>query len=483
MKRWILVVDEYEGIRKNAVNMLSGYISGLLSYVLPVRNVYSLTDTERNEYDIIAVGRCATHPILEDLEKSGLLELPNHAEGYSVYVGKTDGDRQMIAIAGVDDQGVLYGCMQFINEYCGDVLYRGADIWMTDCFKYPLEKALPEWKSSSYPEIKTRAIWTWGFVIYNYRAFFENMARLRLNEIVIWNDFIPFNAKDIVNYAHGFGIKVIWGFAWGWTTRCEQILEALSDESALQSIKNNVLETYKKQYADTYSDGIYFQSFTELSTDNVNGICVAETVTQLVNDIAGELLSENPELHIQFGLHASSVKTHLDVLKNVDKRIHIVWEDCGSFPYDYSPDRIYDFDQTYALTDELLSLRGEEERFGAVFKGMLKLDWTSFEHHDGGYILGERTRSFIDERQIQKDKIWKTIRGSWLKNAEYLRKTVLLVASKGKDSILQALVEDSMFENKITLPVAIYAETLWSPHSTIETILEKASKNPFTENI
>ena len=72
------------------------------------------------------------------------------------------------------------------------------------------------------------------------------------------------------------------------------------------------------------------------------------------------------------------------------------------------------------------------------------------------------------------------MRGGWLKNAKYMQKTVALMAEKGKDVLVQALVEDAMFENKITLPVAIYAQTLWSPNAPIEEIMEKASKNPFT---
>ena len=483
-KRWILLVDEYTGIQKNAVNMLSGYISGLISYVLPVKKLENVTDEELKEYNVIAVGCCETHPILAAYEKRGLLTLPKHSEGYAVYVGMTgvDEETQTVAIAGVDDRGVLYGCMQFINEYCGDVLYNKADLWSGKCFENPFEKALPEWRISTYPAIKTRAIWTWGYVIYDYKAFFDNMARLRLNEVVIWNDYVPFNAKEVVAYAHGLGIKVIWGFAWGWTTKCAQIMEELCTDTGLKALKESVLGIYETQYAQTDCDGIYFQSFTEMNTDNVNGKCVAEIVTDLVNDVAGELLRRYPTLHIQFGLHATSVKTHLDILKNVDKRIHIVWEDCGAFPYHYYPSEVEDFDETYAFTEKLLLLRGEEERFGAVLKGTLKLDWTAFEHHRGSYILGERTGAFIRERQIKKDKIWKIIRGSWLKNAEYLRKMVALMANKGKEPIVQMLVEDAMLENKITLPVAIYAQTLWEQTLSIEEIMEKASKSPFTDH-
>ena len=483
MNRWILAIESYEGVQKNAVNMLSGYLSGLLSYTMPVRYAQTLSAQELEEYNVIAVGRCEKHPILLTYEKQRLLTLPKEEEGYAIYVGDTQEDeKQTIAIAGVDEKGVLYGCMQFIGEYCGNTLYKKGDLWKTNFFDFPLERTLPKWSVSTYPAVKTRAIWTWGYVMYDYKSFFDNMARLRLNEIVIWNDYVPFNAKDVVAYAHALGIKVIWGFAWGWTTNCAQIMEELCTKNGLQKLKENVLNTYKQQYADTNGDGIYFQSFTEMNADNVNGQCVAEIVTDLVNDIAGALLTEYPTLHIQFGLHATSVKTHLDVLKKVDKRVHIIWEDCGAFPYHYYPDEIDDFAETYAFTEKLLSLRGKEEKFGAVLKGMLKLDWGAFEHHKGSFILGERDKSFIAERQIKKNKIWKLIRGDWLKNAELLRKTIVLTTQNCDNPILQALVEDSMFENKITLPVAIYAQILWSPTIAMEDILEIVSKNPFVEN-
>lgn len=483
-KRWLLVVDNYDGIRKNAVNMLSGFVSGLISYVLPVRYACDITEKEINENNIIAVGSCKTHPILSAYEKKGLLSVPNEEEGYSIFVGKTPNaeEGQTIAIAGADEKGVLYGCMQFIGEYCGDILYKDGYICGANFFENPLERELNTWKVNVVPAVKTRALWTWGYVIYDYKAFFDNMARLRLNEVVIWNDCVPFNAQDVVEYAHALGIKVIWGFAWGWATKCAQAVERLCSEEGLKKLKENVLATYEAQYAKTGGDGIYFQSFTELNADNVNGKCIAEIVTELVNDIAGELLNRYPNLHIQFGLHATSVKTHLNILQNVDKRIYIVWEDCGAFPYNYFTDKTEDFKETYAFTERLLSLRGTEEKCGAVLKGMLNLDWGSFQHHTGRYVLGERTRSFIRERQIKKDKIWKIVRGGWLKNAEYVRKTVALIAKQENAPIVEALVEDAMFENHVALPVAIYAQTLWTPNAPIEEIIEKASKNPFVDN-
>ena len=51
-KRWILVIDGYEGVRKNAINMFNGYIAGLVSYVLPIKMVSELTEDDIKENNI-----------------------------------------------------------------------------------------------------------------------------------------------------------------------------------------------------------------------------------------------------------------------------------------------------------------------------------------------------------------------------------------------------------------------------------------------
>lgn len=477
--RWIVLIDKYDGITKNAINMLVGTLSGYLNYVLPVKFINDVTDEELTDSKIIAVGTSENHRLISLCEDRKLLATPKKDEGYSVFVGESilNPELQMIAVSGSDEKGILYGCMDFCNKYCGDILYREKDIWGNEIFTEPFEHKINTWQISLAPAIKRRAIWTWGHVIYDYRRFLDNMARLKLNEIVIWNDCAPLNANDVVKYAHSLGIKVIFGFTWGWGASCADILEDYN-EKELSKLKAKVIRTYEEEYRDLDCDGIYFQSFTELDTDNINGKYIAELVTELVNDISGALLQKYPELHIQFGLHATSVKNRLDAISKVDKRVHIVWEDCGSFPYSYWAENVSNFEDTYSLTQKLLTLRGKEDNFGAVFKGMLKLDWNLFEHFESSYILGERTNDYISRRQIEKNRIWKILQADWLKNADLLRKTVELIAGNSEEAIIEALVEDSMFENKIMLPVAVYAETLWNPSLDTDSIIAQVSKYP-----
>ncbi len=480
-KRWMLVTDNYNGITKRAADMLYAEISSLVNYVLSAKLLTEITEAEANEYNLIVVGEATGNDIFEKLMTRESLNIPTFAESYGIYVGEAfTPESQIIAIAGRDSRGVLYGCMDFCNKYLGNVLHRNGDLWDEDFFKFPFARKLNPFKSSSSPSIKTRAIWTWGHVIYDYKNFFLNMARLRLNEVVIWNDYLPLNARDVVEYAHSLGIKLIWGFAWGWGTDCADILHNL-DQNSLKKLKADVIETYKNEYAYTDCDGIYFQSFTELHTDMVDEKCIAEVVVDLVNEISAELFNISPDLHIQFGLHATSVKNHTDIISRVDKRIHIVWEDCGAFPFNYYPDAVDDFDTTAELTSKLTKLRGENERFGAVFKGMLKLDWTRFKHFTSSYILGERTNVFTQERLISKNKIWKKIQSDWLKNAEYVRKITELIASGGDEVILQALIEDALFERKIMFPAALYAEILWSPNRPINDMIAEVAGYPCVE--
>lgn len=69
------------------------------------------------------------------------------------------------------------------------------------CVKLPDEiflNKLPDYYNASAPKVKTRSIFTWGNPINDDRAYIDNMARLRLNQLIIWNDYAPINAKDVV---------------------------------------------------------------------------------------------------------------------------------------------------------------------------------------------------------------------------------------------------------------------------------------------
>ena len=469
MSRWIVAYDNYDCAEKAGVNFIYREISSRVGYVLPVKFFLALTEKDKTENSIVFV--CTSDKNADTARFfADLQPVPDKDEGYSISVGKSafSADRQMIVIAGKDDRGALYGCVDLVKEYIG----ARVDI--------DFDSTLPEWKKRAFPKIKTRAVWTWGHVIYDYRGFFENMAKLKMNEIVIWNDVAPLNADEVVGYAHSLGIKVIWGFAWGWTTKCREAIENL-DNASLLSLKKQIISTYENEYASINGDGIYFQSFTELGSEIVDGKCVAEIVTELVNDVSGTLLKKYPSLEIQFGLHATSVAERLDIIKKVDSRVRIVWEDQGAFPFSYDAEKVENYEKTLDFVKKTAVLRGVNERFGAVIKGMLNLDWTTFEHFASPFLLGEKSADFIARRADEKREKWRAATLSWQKNAEYARRMIDEISTLDSDAVIEALIEDAMLEHEICFPAALLSEILWSPDENIDLLIEKARKNPFVK--
>ena len=84
---------------------------------------------------------------------------------------------------------------------------------------------------------------------------------------------------------------------------------------------------------------------------------------------------------------------------------------------------------------------------------------------------------------MKKSRIWKTLQADWLKNAECVRKMIEWIAaqdkaSEGKASIIEALVEDGVFEQEIMLPVALYAQMLWTPDVPAAELIGQVAKYP-----
>ena len=118
-KSFALVLDRYEGITKKAADMLAGTISTYLGYeVLPVLTYDKMPESMLSERTVIAMGNAA-HPIISKCITNGLISVPKKAEGYSVYVGENPlaEDSEIVLLAGNDENGVLYACADFCNNY------------------------------------------------------------------------------------------------------------------------------------------------------------------------------------------------------------------------------------------------------------------------------------------------------------------------------------------------------------------------------
>ncbi len=448
MKKWYII----HGDNLEAAKAVFAAVS--LYAVASCMHIRELTDEIQSGGSLIYVG------------VKGIIDVPK--DGYRIKVFKNESNNETVVLDGDGYANTLYAAMDFENKYLvkaidankHDIPYFFRDIFNT--------ADLPEYDESFVPYIKERALWSWGYVIYNYRGYIDNMLRLKLNTLIIWNDFPPQNAAEIVEYAHKKGVKIIWGFAWGWSTVCDD-----TDISDLGKMTEDIVSAYETDYANLDGDGIYFQTFTETANETIGGKIIADAAVTLVNNTAEKILDKHPNLTIQFGLHATSVKDKLEFIAKVDKRITILWEDCGTFPYTYIPKVNGDFEETNAFTQKIKNLR--KGGFGVLFKGMSVLDWGTFKHQPGPYIMGEHSKKLIADKLAEKKKYWKYLQAYWLSNAKYVKK---IVEGLDENTLAAALVEDGVFEENVWFPVALYAEILWNPNRDIETIATETALIP-----
>ena len=472
--RWKILCGCYEGAEKIAVDLIYAAVSKYTEYVLVCEEATKIGLDELKDINPIFIGTVKSNEYIKRLAEDGTIVLPSNEEGYLIEVTESafNPEKQMIVISGTDANGVMYGAIDFESRYLAENALFTHELEQD--FKKYFRITMPEYHRVSAPDIKNRAIWTWGHVIYDYRGFIDNMMKLKLNMIVIWNDHVPLNARDVVEYAHARGIRVIFGYSWGWGVDVD-----ISSRSSIEKWSEMALESYEKNYRDLGGDGIYFQSFTETQDEQKDGVIIAGAVRDWVNIIGGKILSVYPDLEIQFGLHATSVRNKLEFIKEVDERISIIWEDCGAFPYHYVPKMLDGFQETKDFSSRIATLRGNTDRFGVVLKGLICLDWLNFEHQKGRFVMGVSDETKIKSRTGEKTRYWRYVQAYWLQNSKYVMEILRLFKDeRGKDITVQALVEDGMLESRLWFPVALYAEMLWNCSADPAELMCSVALNP-----
>ena len=464
----IVFGDNNTEIQKRSIEKLSKTIHDAIGVYPPCEKYSDKTTSEENCINIYLGTKANNAYILKNSKSS--LTIP---ESYYIKV-----DLTAVIIEGYDDAGALYGVIDFYNKYMVKYNYYGPDETAKNFLT--TRQKMAEFEYLSAPSIKERGLWTWGHVIYDYKGYLDNMMQLKFNSVIIWNDYVPLNAKEIVEYAHARNIKVIWGFSWLWDTSCK-ILDMVNTKEKSQE-SQEIFEKYEREYAGLNADGIYFQTFTELKEETANGVLIADAATKFVNETARLFFSKYPNLRLQFGLHATSVKNRLEFIKNVDNRIEIIWEDCGSMPYSYYPQNVSNFEETKRFTEDIALLRGENDKFGVVTKGLTYLNWQTFKHQVGSQIIGESDKNFIIDRYNKKIPFLKYIQAYWITSADNVYEIIKTIKDKKRgNASVYALVEDGIFDANIYYPVALYSEMLWDANSDIKTLQNQVALRDYVK--
>ena len=407
---WKVVYGSAEGPEGRALQVLSEAAAPMLrdrntstSYVLAMEKAGGPYVEKKHR---ILIGQPKSHPELR-------AALGGTAVPKGGYVVKTFTDRgtNVIAIAGDGPREVLWGAFEFADVVKPDLTASSVE-WCNMAYEdvfFRLAK-LPDFTYATAPETPVRSLFTWGHVIDDYRLSFREFARARLNRVILWNEFPPVNAADVVREAHDWGLDVFWGFAWGWSTDC-----SCADLSRTAEISDAVFREWETVWGRLPGDGIYFQSFTEVWSETIGGKSVAECVVDLVNATARRIRAKRPGLPIVFGLHAASVKQRVEVIERTDRDVDILWENWGGLPIEPVERKMAAGRDLIVPTDAeplVKRILKSERRVGLVWKALLQ-DWTCWAHQSGPYMLGcagqrlaERDRRVVDGYRESFDSGW-----------------------------------------------------------------------------
>lgn len=447
---WKIIYSSYTGIAKGALRLLSKEIS---KYVVREEGIYRLYVLPCEKEGCEVSKNAFILGLYQDSEliRSLVDESEIKEGGFLVKVIENPADPmgRLVILTARDEKELLYSVVSFIDDYLpGNGAPRNGCIFMPD---RAFEERLKLYSYTAAPEHPVRSIFTWGHSINDYRAYLDNMVRMGYNELILWNDYVPVNIDEVIDYAHSYGISIILGYTWGW--KSFRKAEKLEDEQ-IEALKVSIVKEFEECYAPINCDGIYFQSFTERNTEYIGDKLVARVVTDMVNEITEKLLEIKPGMRIIFGLHATSVVNRLDEIARVDERVEILWEDCGDFPYDYES-RIWNqekYDESFDFTKKLLELRGGKG-VGIVFKGVMMMDWSKFVYQRGPYVLGESAKSLIEHDKRIREAAWRRYSAEWMQFGEAAGRMMKFINDNELTPTTMCLA--GTFDGGAWLPVAV----------------------------
>ena len=415
------------------------------------------------EKNAVVIGTADENPLLPRFIRKD--EIPAHGFRVRTVDNPEHPGKQLILIAGSGAREVLYGVITFLDDLIPSSLHEGGDgiLDAADLFQQPF----PPIDFADAPQTLVRSVFSWGHTVGHYRDHFRNFARMKINRVYLWNEYPPVNAAEVVEEAHRWGIEVVWGFAWGWSTTCYR-----SDLSDLEKLSDNIVKEWREVWSNLPGDGIYFQSFTEVWKDRIEGKSLADSVTELVNRTADRILTEWPELKIVYGLHATSVRNRLDAIAGTDPRLEILWEDCGGFPYKYNIPE--DAEKDDAFTRAMFALKHD---MGLVFKCQLMQKWSEFVHQAGPYVEGLNGPETVRHDLAVTTPMWRAYDALWLRKGRRAYELAQLIHSEGGAQIEMNIA--AQLNGPVRLPSALTAELFWSTAASYEDILGKVVRRSY----
>ena len=465
-REWKCVYSSVEGPQGKALKILTETVTKhtMRDHQTTTPHVFAMekdgTSIERPKKHRIVVGMTSENTTLAKYLKSG--DVPKG--GYLIRTVSENGSHSIL-IAGDTPEAVLWGMFDFADvalheiamKGLGDKLPVGRQVRLEHVFSI---RNMPEYERRCEPENEVRSLFTWGYMIDDYRSFFREMARARLNRIIVWNKYPPVNSDAVVREAHDWGIKVYWGFAWGW----QHNMCANSPTRDLSKLADDIVAEWRSVWKPLSGDGIYFQTFTEQEREDINGRSIASMAVEVVNAASRRIHAESPDTDIVFGLHAMSVKNRLAEIEQTDKNIEILWEDCGGFPYHEetgNPDAGF----VMKMTDTLRPV-------GLVWKCQLRQDWTCWAHQSGPFMLGEAGEWALARDRAVAKSLHRAFDSDWIKRGRIAYDHLKAIRSAGRK--VKELNVVTEYNPPFAFSTLLQTEMFWSTKEPYETLLDRA---------
>ena len=485
---WKIVYSSAEGPQGRALEVLTERIGFHLlrerhlaiPLVLPIEQDGG--EPVKGKRDMIVIGRVQENATLRRyLGKDAEKLVPK--DGYLIRT-LHDGEHEVVLLAGDTPEAVLWAAFDFLDvqvplmegsiapprgRYPGTFFRANKrDLAKFDNDK---EKRIPVRSIACAPQTPVRSVFSWGHEMDDYRATFREMARARFNRIIIWNNQRVINARDVVEEAHSWGIKVFWGFAWGWSLHCDT-----ADIHNLGKLSDAIIDEWHRIWKPMGGDGIYFQSFTETDRQELAGRSIAEAVVELVNMTAKRIHEEAPETEIVFGLHSNSIRKPgaTDFIAKTDPSLEILWENCGGFPFWEGNGRTGGPDNEFC--EKILALTPS---VGFVWKAQLYLDWKNWIEPAGPFMLGCAGRRMREYHQSIMQPMQCSFDNDWFQNGKFAWESIRrLRAAKRPPKEFNAVPYNNP---PFGLALFCEAELFWNSDDPWEKILMRARMRALPE--
>jgi hypothetical protein len=463
---WKVVYSSAEGPEGRAIEVLTerlgpyflreGHLS--TTFVLPLeKDGWEPVGTKR---DMVVIGVPVKNATLKAL--LGTAAVP--AGGYLIKTFHAKG-RNIVLLAGDTPEAVLWATFDFLDVVAPDLERQLAGHGGRYAGTFFRAKKIPSFQCVREPETPVRSVFSWGHVVDDCRTLFRSMARARFNRAILWNDQYVVNAREVVDIAHSWGVKVYWGFSWGWTLSGKN-----PKDFDLRKIEDGIVSEWRDKWRLMGGDGIYFQSFTETSNATIGGRQIPEAVTELVNNVARRIKAEAPGTDIVFGLHSNSMKRRgaAEAIAKVDPSIEVLWENCGGFPF-WECDLNGKGGPDVALCDRALA---NNSLVGFAWKAQIRMDWPNYVSPAGPFLLGCAGRKVLERDMEVTTARLASYDEEWIANGRVAWELIRHLREGEKAPCeFNAVVEQV---SSYAFATQCQAELFWSSKEDWETIARRA---------